>query len=428
MEKIKFCCCYFLLFVVGFNLSVNAQNSVRSITPNDFSGSDTERIQSAVDFANKNNRNVVIPDANSNGSGKWMIDNAILLPSDITVILDNCTIQLSDSCRDNMFRSDNTGIGITNPELNKNINIIGKGDVLLKGSDNPRSTGDAYRTLTLAPENEKNWRISYGTDAGKKEIKQKGDWRNNMIMIAHVNGFVLKNVTIENSHAWAVSFERTQNAEISDIRFKNPETILINGVQKKVYNKDGINLRHGCKYFRINNITGINGDDLIALSSLDAEPYYHAGGDINSYQVSSTKWNGPEDDTEQIFITNCQTNYTGVAIRASGNAKIHHVYIDGIITKARPDTPSPYGGSPYTLLVGGKGYGQPSEPGSINNIYAMNLIGDGKSLILVEAPIADCTFMNGIYTGIAPSAITYTIDKSETKNVNEFNLKKVSVN
>ena len=145
-----------------------------------------------------------------------------------------------------------------------------------------------------------------------------------------------------------------------DIRINNPLFIKVNGIEKRVPNKDGINLRHGCKYFRINNITGINGDDLIALSSLDVAPFYHTNGDVNSYQVTSTKWNGPEDDTEQIFITNCQTNYTGVAIRASDNASIHHVYINGIITKARPDTPPPYGGSPYTLLVGGKGYGQAS--------------------------------------------------------------------
>src|SRR5690606_31923871 len=204
-----------------------------------------------------------------------------------------------------------------------------------------------------------------------------------------------------------------------------PEYIPINGRPMKVYNKDGINLRHGCKYFRIDNITGINGDDLIALSSLDAPPYYHTSGDVNSYQVTSTKWNGPEDDTEQVFITNCQTNYTGVAIRASDMASIHHVYINGVITKARPDTPPPYGGSPYTVLVGGRGYGGDSVQGKINNIYATNLIGDGKSLILVESPVVDCQFTNGVYTGDAPSAITYTTGKEATKKLVEVDLIKV---
>lgn len=392
------------------------------ITPNDFKGTDSERIQSAINAAKGTTNKVVIPMQNAKGANIWKIDKAILLPSNMTLILDNCIIQLSDLCRDNMFRSDNVGAGITNPGWNFNITIAGIGDVQLIGADNPRSTGDAYRTLTLT--NEKG-RVSYGSDAGKEGNKQKGDWRNNMIQIANVDGFKLKNITIKNSHAWAISFERTRNVELSALRFMNPEYIKVNGTEVKTYNKDGINLRHGCKYFRIDNITGINGDDLIALSSLDAAPYYHTSGDINSYQVTSTKWNGPEDDTEQVFITNCQTNYTGVAIRASDNASIHHVYINGVITKARPDTPPPYGGSPYTVLVGGRGYGDNSVRGKINNIYAINLFGDGKSLILVESQVSDCQFINGIYTGSAPDAITYNVDKKTTTNITEVNLIKV---
>jgi len=421
-----------LLLVILMMLNTNAFSSqilkntgsvinvaTEDITPNNFTGSDIDRIQAAIHAAKGTTNKMVIPKRNSNGTNVWKIDRAILLPGNMTVILDNCIIQLSDQCRDNMFRSDNVGVGIANPTWNYNISIVGVGDVLLQGADNPRSTGDAYRTLTLTPG---KGRVSYGSDAGKEGTKQKGDWRNNMIQIAYVDGFKLKNVNIVNSHAWAINFERTRNAELSALRFFNPEDITVNGNKVKASNKDCIDLRHGCKYFRIDDITGVNGDDLIALSSLDAAPYYHTNGDINSYQVTSTRWNGPEDDTEQVFITNCQTDYTGVAIRASDSASIHHVYIDGIITKARPDTPSPYGGSPYTLLVGGQGYGSQSIPGKINNIYATNLVGDGKSLILVESPVANCQFINGIYNGITPEAITYKIDKTTTVNILEINL------
>ncbi len=261
----------FTLLAIACSLWSNAQSG-REITPNDFTGSDTQRIEAAIGAARETTAKVVvIPKENSNGTGCWIIERAILLPSNTTLILDNCTVQLSDSCRDNMFRSDNVGIGILQPEWNHHIHIIGIGDVHLKGADNPRSTGDAYRSLTLTPETETNWRVSYGSDAG-----------------------------------------------------------------------------------------------------------------------------------------------------------IHHVYVDGVITKARPDTPPPYGGTPYTLLVGGKGYGDPSGKEKIHHIHAMNLMGDGKSLILVEAPIANCTFMNGIYTGVAPAAITYTIDKEQTRNINEINLVKVT--
>ncbi len=56
--------------------------------------------------------------------------------------------------------------------------------------------------MVLDPAEERevgNWRISYGSDAGKEGIKQKGDWRNIMILMAYVDGSKLKNVNIENA-------------------------------------------------------------------------------------------------------------------------------------------------------------------------------------------------------------------------------------
>jgi len=96
------------------------------------------------------------------------------------------------------------------------------------------------------------------------------------------------------------------------------------------------------------------------------------------------------------------------------------------MTQDRPDTPPPYGGSRFSVMVSGLKYGEPSMPGKINNIYAMNLIGDGKSLIKIEAPVEDCAFMNGIYTGQASSATLYTVDKETTKNVQITNVIKTS--
>ncbi len=70
--------------------------------------------------------------------------------------------------------SDTVGIGILHPEWNHHIHIIGIGDVHLKGADNPRSTGDAYRSLILTPEAETNWRVSYGSDAGIHHVYVDG--------------------------------------------------------------------------------------------------------------------------------------------------------------------------------------------------------------------------------------------------------------
>ena len=390
------------------------------ITPNRYRGSDIRRIRLAIEKASTTTHKILIPARNANGTNIWLLDSAILVPGNMTIILENCTIQLSDQCRDNMFRSENVGTGITDPVRIGNINITGMGHVVLKGANNPRATGDGARELSLDPRAEKekgNWRVSYGSDAGKKGRKQTGDWRNIMILMACVDGFRLEHVNIENSHAWAVSFERVRNADISGIRIENPEEIDIQGKKVLVSNKDGINLRHGCKHFRIDDISGRTGDDFIALSCLDTGVGGHQNGSLNSTMVTSRKWNGPEDDTEDVVITNirCRTEYRGVAIRASDSAGIHDVSIDGLIAMQQGD-------HTQAILIGGAGYGKLSLPGKINHIHAMNIMGGGQSLILIEAPVVDCYFMNGIYTGKGDQLIAYHIDRAKTTRIISLNL------
>ena len=80
--------------------------------------------------------------------------------------------------------------------------------------------------------------------------------------------------------------------------------------------------------------------------------------------------------------------------------------------------------------------------GLINNIFAMNIMGDGRSsLIHIEEEIADCHFMNGIYSGDGEYIVSYNyIDNKDTyrkyivsenntgrnfvKNVKEINMVK----
>lgn len=230
------------IFFFGFQ-----EQHTQIITPNQFEGNDTQRIQAAVDKAARTTGKVVVPANNSNASGVWLLDSAVLLPGNITVILENCTIQLSDSSRDNMFRSNNVGLGITDPKWNYNTRIIGVGEVILKGADNPRSTGDSSKNLSIDCEEDKEklkkaggqWEydITYGSDAGKEGRKQTGDWQNIMILMAYVDGFILKNVTIEKAHAWAVSHERVLNAEISDIRIDCPRRMGYDQREKAVCRK-----------------------------------------------------------------------------------------------------------------------------------------------------------------------------------------------
>src|SRR3546814_2043116 len=65
--------------LAGYILTCTAPGYSTEIpNPNQFEGSDTERIQAAVQAAKGTSNKIVIPAANDNGSYIWKIDNAIL--------------------------------------------------------------------------------------------------------------------------------------------------------------------------------------------------------------------------------------------------------------------------------------------------------------------------------------------------------------
>ena len=76
------------------------------INVNEYTGlNDNEVIENAIN--NKDNDGIVIiPPRKSEIEPErtfWLLDRAILIPENTTIILQNCTIKLSDKCRDNFF-------------------------------------------------------------------------------------------------------------------------------------------------------------------------------------------------------------------------------------------------------------------------------------------------------------------------------------
>ena len=218
------------------------------VCANDFiCKTDSDTIQNAID-----NRSVdgvvVIPPRCSEAEPErdyWLLDKAILLPADTTIILQNCTIKLSDKCRDNFFRSANCGLGIEYPERIENIHIRGEGTCTLLGADHPRATGDGSKTLANpCPYNKEDiirlgkWKpeqwhdYSYGTDAGKEGESQYGDWRGIGILLANVEHFSVENLRIVDSHGWGISLEECANGRVSRIEFNAKMNKMITTAKK----------------------------------------------------------------------------------------------------------------------------------------------------------------------------------------------------
>ena len=98
------------------------------LSPNDprFMGAtDSESIQNAVNAAEKGPiRTVRIPRiCKRTGNTEWMIEKSILLPSDITIILDDCHLTLKKDIYENIFRNKNLSMLIRTHSSRIYINI-----------------------------------------------------------------------------------------------------------------------------------------------------------------------------------------------------------------------------------------------------------------------------------------------------------------
>jgi len=389
------------------------------INVNAFSGTnDHEIIQNAI-----NNRDadgiVIIPPRESETEPErktWLLDQAILLPENTTVILQNCTLKLSDRCRDNFFRSANSGIGIEFPEKIYNIHIKGEGLCVLEGADHPRATGDSSKALHApcphlpedicriadwipeerrTPEKIDFWDIhnhSYGTDAGSPDESQYGDWRGIGILLANVEDFSISNLRIVKSHGWGISLEACANGRVEKIDFDACMYKEIDGMLMNMENQDGIDIRNGCHHIIISDITGHTGDDVIALTAIaDLERGYIPGGSMKSTHVMHNDWTRREKDIHDIIIRNViASSYLCWIVRLlPAMTHIYNIVIDGIIDTA-PDCHSNCG----TLLLGDGGVYGENLLDSMRNVTISNVICNSQTAITIAGFMTDSVITN----------------------------------
>lgn len=301
------------------------------ISPNMYkTGTQSERIQRAINDAKKTTGKVVIPKYDAiTKTSVWLIDKAILLPGDFELELSNCKIKLSDKCRDNFIRSANTGLGIKDIKPLKNIKVIGKGNVLLEGANNPRATGDHNKTLAVNPN---GYGQSYGTDAGKPGENQKGGWRNHAIILAYVDVFEISGITLKDYHAHGLVLERSTNGIVRDVTFEVRQAVNVAGVEKQVLNQDGLGVRFGCKNIIIANCKGKSGDDFINIGLTDTGV---EAGQENVNVVSGSVYAGELDNISNIYLQNWQDFYSishrAIRIMSVGKLRIKNVFIENMV-------------------------------------------------------------------------------------------------
>ena len=393
---------------------------------NDFKcgGSDSERINRAI--RESDDGFVVIPRRISDAEPErdwWLLDEAILLPSDTTVILHDCRIKLSDRCRDNFFRSANCGLGVEDIKPLSNIHIVGEGRVVLEGADHPRSTGDSSKHIRRTSPHDPDvwmervywltdgekaakkepgfWDIhnnTYGTDWDSPTESHVGDWRNIGILFASVQNFSIENITLKDYHAWGISLEDCGFGEICRIDLDARMARVIDGVNENIENQDGVDIRNGCHDITITDITGVTGDDVVALTAIATKPgaAIHPSGGLCTTHVMHDDFSRRDRDIHNIIIRNVRAYSTlCCTIRLlPAEAHIYNIIIDGIIDTI-PDAGHEHHGCLLLLGEGDGGYGNNPVDG-MRGLSVSNLIGSKrtKNVICVAGYVVDSAFTN----------------------------------
>ena len=329
--------------------------------PECMGNSDSESINRAVRLASESGvGKVIIPRINARtGKALWDIDSAILIPSDMYILLDNCFIRQADGCFDNVFRTANTyadGFSTLEKE-HRNIHIEGVGNAIIDGG--------VHNGLT------------------EKTSQKDGNPHiivNNMILMHNVDGFVIENIKFTNQRWWAINLIYATNGRLEDLTFDAKDDYP---------NQDGIDLRCGCHNVSIRNVFGQAGDDLVALSGF-------MGFEKRLGFIVEEK----NIDIFNVTINNVvgtSVSKAVVALRNQDGIKLHDIDIDGIIDTSDDDR----GNRPYAVLrVGQKTYTNVrfSEMGETCRIHAKNIHAAHGDAVFVNLTLCDSGFEN-VYCG-----------------------------
>lgn len=376
---------------------------------------DSETIQNAIDYAKKTGANsVTIPRKNERtGENLWIIDRAIILPSDMEIVLDNAHLRQADKMMDNIFRNflDIATEGHTMAEQKQSITIRGVGNALLDGGNHNGLTEKTSKLEGMPPAS-----------------------RNCMILLYNLRDFAIENLTLRDHRYWAIHLIHAERGRLSDLHFEG---------NCHCPNQDAIDLRIGCSNILIERIFGQTGDDVVALSGINKNtPQY-------LYHVLDHS-----PDIHDIIIRDviaASVECAVIALRNNNGTKLHDITIDNIHCndnyafqdgKHYPDYPTykikPFdlvrirrSNEPYALLrIGQPGYfsgpdGRNAVLGEVYNIHATNLHMNMGCVILANVTLENCYFGN-IYADNDVDYI-FTTKELRTERVYGADLKNVVI-
>ncbi len=301
-------------------------------------------------------------------SQDWIINRAILLPSNMELEINACKLKLGDGAFDNIIRS--AGIKPNPQEPNgpclslepvENIKITGVNGAIIEGTDNPYTAANPK------------------TGVVEKWVGDFFGWRTVGILMAGVQHYEISGFTMQKTHCWAISQEwGCKYGYLHDIVFNT-----------NVKNGDGIDFRNGCSFCFVENISGTTSDDTVACTALNSSVASANSKYIWSMQAMGKDFkSGSDADIHDIVIRNINTTgkHHGVICLAT-SPKVYNVLIENICEKAASSREACV--KIYT------GYGTGYERGNLRNIVVNNVVSLGaKYAVMVKAGVKDVLFKN----------------------------------
>jgi polygalacturonase len=283
----------------------------------------------------------------------WYIGDAVLLPSNTTVIIDDCMIKQNDESYDNVFRGDNLVLASDNPNgkpLNctkiENIKILGKNGAKISGPDKNRT---GYHPVM------KEYQEMVGDFWG---------WRTLMISLSYCDNFEISGLTFVKGRCWTMSFDMCSNGYVHDLN-----------IFTDVKNGDGINFRSGCHDCVVENIRGKTSDDTVACTALNkSETTYPDKNYLYPLEPSCCIYGeGDRKNIYNITIKNIKSGGRchGVICLAANGCQVYNIKIENIEEDAFGEE-KPWREATVKIYTG---YGSGFKKGDIRNITVTNVIG-----------------------------------------------------
>ena len=336
----------------------------------EFKAGGTAYIQSLVDEAIKSGRRTCVI------KGDCEIEEAIRLPSNITVIIEDAHLRLGDGTHCNVFTNEHneTEEGKTTLGTDRNISIIGRGRAILDGGN----MNDVHEKVPPAD-------------------RVAPIWKNNLILFTNVDGFKISGLQCINQRWWAINFIYCHNGYVGNIDFcandtwKDENGVIHKGLSRDNYvevcvkNADGVDLREGCQNIVIENLTGFTEDDSVALTGL-------AGKMEERFRVE-----GLTSDIAHVTIRNIRTSAycTNVRMLNQGDIKLHDIDVDGVYDTSENSPHMDHGN--FAIRIGDRhmyGYRHCTKEETYN-ISVKNVYGRGIAVIALAGEIGSLT-MYGI--------------------------------